>query len=95
MSWHICPSILASFVGVRFRRSNVCGPRTSNCGGRRRLEGGVDFLRGRTRPAIETLVAFIYEFKKVFGVKPICRVLSGHGLKSATSTYYVADPAPG
>jgi putative transposase len=26
----------------------------------------------------------------VFGVEPICRVLSGHGLKIATSTYYAA-----
>ncbi|MFB9739476.1 IS3 family transposase, partial [Streptomyces thermocoprophilus] len=32
----------------------------------------------------------IDEFKKVFGVEPICRVLSGHGLKIATSTYYAA-----
>jgi hypothetical protein len=42
------------------------------------------------RPAVEALVAFIDEFKKVFGVEPICRVLSGHGLKIATSTYYAA-----
>ncbi len=26
----------------------------------------------------------------MFGVEPICRVLSGHGLKIATSTYYAA-----
>jgi putative transposase len=26
----------------------------------------------------------------VFGVEPICRVLSGHGLKGATRTYYAA-----
>nr|WSY54186.1 hypothetical protein OG999_31385 [Streptomyces sp. NBC_00886] len=52
----------------------------------RDLEGGVSFLRGRARPAVETLVAFIDEFKKVFGVEPICRVLSDHGLKIATST---------
>ncbi|WP_275306316.1 IS3 family transposase [Streptomyces yunnanensis] len=42
------------------------------------------------RPAVKALVAFIDEFKKVFGVEPICRVLSSHGLKIATSTYYAA-----
>jgi putative transposase len=26
----------------------------------------------------------------VFGVEPICRVLTSHGLKIATSTYYAA-----
>ncbi|MFC9635841.1 IS3 family transposase [Streptomyces mirabilis] len=26
----------------------------------------------------------------MFGVEPICRVLSGHGLKIATNTYYAA-----
>jgi putative transposase len=35
-------------------------------------------------------VAFIDEFKQVFGIEPICRVLSGHGMKIATSTYYAA-----
>ncbi|MDH6436013.1 putative transposase [Streptomyces sp. SAI-144] len=33
----------------------------------------------------------------MFGVEPICRVLSGHGLKIATSTYYAAKnrtPSP-
>ncbi|WP_442810211.1 hypothetical protein [Streptomyces sp. W16] len=33
----------------------------------------------------------IDEFKKVFGIEPVCRVLSGHGLKIATSTCYAAD----
>ncbi|WP_317936477.1 IS3 family transposase [Streptomyces cellostaticus] len=54
------------------------------------LKAASGFLRGRARPAVETLVGFIDEFKKVFGVEPICRVLSGHGLKIATSTYYAA-----
>ena len=30
----------------------------------------------------------------MFGVEPICRVLSGHGLKIATSTYYAAKNRP-
>jgi len=37
---------------------------------------------------------FIDEFKQVFGVEPICRVLTGHGLKIATSTYYAAKSRP-
>ncbi|WP_405531042.1 IS3 family transposase [Streptomyces canus] len=54
------------------------------------LKAASAFPRGRARPAVEALVAFIDEFKRVFGVEPICRVLSGHGLKIATSTYYAA-----
>ncbi|MFU2343173.1 IS3 family transposase [Streptomyces albidoflavus] len=48
------------------------------------------FLRGRARPAVEALVAFIDEHRQVFGVEPICRILTSHGLKIATSTYYAA-----
>ncbi|WP_145887982.1 IS3 family transposase [Streptomyces sp. BK340] len=54
------------------------------------LKAASGFLRGRARPAVQALVAFVDEFKKVFGVEPICRVLSDHGLKIATSTYYAA-----
>ncbi|TLQ46356.1 IS3 family transposase [Streptomyces marianii] len=74
----------------RPRRSSGCGPRTPSCGGRTSLEGGVGFLRGRARPAVEALVAFIDAHRQVFGVEPICRVLTSHGLKIATSTYYAA-----
>jgi putative transposase len=35
-------------------------------------------------------VAFIDEHREVFGVEPICTVLSGHGVKIAPSTYYEA-----
>ena len=42
---------------------------------------------------------FISEHKSRFGVEPICRVLTEHGLKIAPSTYYAAAPpgaiAPG
>ncbi|MGW1718913.1 IS3 family transposase, partial [Streptomyces sp. NPDC002156] len=34
--------------------------------------------------------AFIDAHRQVFGVEPICRVLTSHGLKIATSTYYAA-----
>ena len=40
------------------------------------FEGGVGFPHGRARPVTKTLVAFIGEFKKVFGVEPNCRGLS-------------------
>jgi hypothetical protein len=53
-------------------------------------ECGLGFLRGRARPAVEALVAFIDAHRQVFGVEPICRVLTSHGLKIATSTYYAA-----
>jgi hypothetical protein len=35
-------------------------------------------------------VRFIDEHKGVFGVEPICRVLTGHGAPIAPSTYYAA-----
>ncbi|MGX1800602.1 IS3 family transposase, partial [Streptomyces albidoflavus] len=54
------------------------------------LRAASGFLRGRARPAVEALVAFIDEHRQVFGVEPICRILTSHGLKIATSTYYAA-----
>ncbi|MGW0425470.1 IS3 family transposase [Streptomyces sp. NPDC003015] len=54
------------------------------------LKAASGFLRGRARPAVEALVAFIDAHRQVFGVEPICRVLTIHGLKIATSTYYAA-----
>jgi putative transposase len=36
------------------------------------------------------IVGFISEHKDVFGVEPVCRVLSEHGCKIAPSTYYDA-----
>ncbi|MFC8872753.1 IS3 family transposase [Streptomyces sp. NPDC057148] len=54
------------------------------------LKAASGFLRGRARPAVEALVAFIDAHRQVFGVEPICTVLTSHGLKIATSTYYAA-----
>ncbi|MFF4696461.1 IS3 family transposase [Streptomyces chattanoogensis] len=54
------------------------------------LKAASAFFRGRARPAVEALVAFIDAHRKVFGVEPICRVLTSHGLKIATSTYCAA-----
>jgi len=39
-------------------------------------------------------VRFIDEHKRVFGVEPICRVLSQHGAPVAPSTYYAAQSRP-
>jgi putative transposase len=39
-------------------------------------------------------VEFIDDHKKVFGVEPICRVLTEHGLPIASSTYYEARNRP-
>jgi putative transposase len=39
-------------------------------------------------------VRFIDEHQGVFGVEPICRVLSGHGAPIAPSTYYAAKSRP-
>jgi helix-turn-helix protein len=46
-----------------------------------------DFLRGRARPATATLVTYIDEHRHLFGVEPICRVLTEHGWPIASSTY--------
>jgi hypothetical protein len=39
-------------------------------------------------------VRFIDEHKSVFGVEPICRVLTEHGAPIAPSTYYAAVSRP-
>jgi putative transposase len=38
--------------------------------------------------------AFIDEHRARFGVEPMCRVLSEHGMRSAPSTYYAARTRP-
>ncbi|WP_230298711.1 IS3 family transposase [Actinomadura coerulea] len=58
------------------------------------LKAAAGFLRGRARPATHVLIAFIDAFREVFGVEPICRVLSAHGTKIAPSTYYAAKSRP-
>ena len=40
------------------------------------------------------VITFIDDHKHRFGVEPICRVLSGHGVKIAPSTYYAAKTRP-
>ncbi|MEG9227288.1 IS3 family transposase [Aeromicrobium sp. Sec7.5] len=52
------------------------------------LKSASGFLRGGARPPLPALIEFIESRKGEFGVEPICRVLSEHGLKIAPSTYY-------
>ena len=40
------------------------------------------------------MVAYIDEHRVQFGVQPICRVLAGHGVAIAPSTYYAARKRP-
>ncbi|MCX4784353.1 hypothetical protein OG435_48205 [Streptomyces sp. NBC_01264] len=57
--------------------------------GERHPEGRGEFLRGRTRPATSSLVAFIDEHRDRFGgVEPVCGTLTEHDCKIAPSTYY-------
>jgi len=43
---------------------------------------------------VKVLVEFIDTHRHVFGVEPICRVLSEHGCEVAPSTYYAAKSRP-
>ncbi|MEV6867796.1 IS3 family transposase [Streptosporangium subroseum] len=58
------------------------------------LKATSGFLRGRARPATHALVVFIDEHAAVFGVEPICRVLTEHGCAICPSTYYAAKSRP-
>ena len=50
------------------------------------LLGGVVVLRAGARPATAVVVAFIDDHRDRFGVEPICRVLTEHGVPIAPST---------
>ena len=39
-------------------------------------------------------MAFIDEVRDAFGVEPVCRVLSEHGVRIAPRTYYAAKTRP-
>ena len=60
------------------------------------LEGGVDFFCGRARPATPVVVRFIRAYQGfrvgadglIWGVEPMCAVLSEHGISIAPSTFY-------
>ncbi|MCZ3389024.1 MAG: IS3 family transposase [Actinomycetia bacterium] len=64
------------------------------------LKAAANFLRGRARPARETVIGFITEHKDHqvpgpgggaglrWGVEPMCVVLTEHGVPISASTYY-------
>ncbi|WP_179747618.1 IS3 family transposase [Microlunatus parietis] len=58
------------------------------------LKSASGFLRGGARPPTQVLIVFIDEHRDRFGVEPICRVLTEHGIKIAPSTYYEARNRP-
>jgi putative transposase len=51
-------------------------------------------LRAGARPAFALVVAFIDEHRGRFGVEPICRVLTEHGVQVAPSGYYAHHARP-
>ena len=61
----------------------------ANC---RDPQGGHEFLRAGARPAAPLIGEFIDAHRDRFGVVPICRALSAHGIKIAPRTYW-ARPA--
>ncbi|MEV0032577.1 IS3 family transposase [Nocardia sp. NPDC050793] len=52
------------------------------------LKAATKFLRAGERPATPIICAFIIEHRARFGVAPICRVLTAHGVKIAPRTFY-------
>ncbi|WP_157210328.1 IS3 family transposase [Nocardioides aequoreus] len=52
------------------------------------LKSASGFLRGGARPPQQVLIDYIEDHKMEFGVEPICRVLTEHGIKIAPSTFY-------
>jgi hypothetical protein len=77
------------------QRSVSCRPRSESSNApTRHPAGGKLILRAGARPATALVVAFIEGHKARFGVEPICRVLSEHGVPIAPSTYYAAGHRP-
>jgi hypothetical protein len=54
----------------------------------RNTEGGHGFFRAGVRPATELICHFIDQGKDDFGVVPVCRALSVHGIQIAPRTYW-------
>jgi hypothetical protein len=51
------------------------------------LKEATSFFRAGARPAAALICEFIDRFRDRFGVVPICRALSAHGIKIAPRTY--------
>ena len=56
--------------------------------------GGGGFLRAGARPAAPLICAFIDAHRDRFGVVPICRALTGHGVAIAPRTYWARRSRP-
>ncbi|WP_231988056.1 IS3 family transposase [Nakamurella panacisegetis] len=52
------------------------------------LKSASNFFRGGARPPTEVIISYIDQHKAEYGVGTICRVLTEHGCKIASSTYY-------
>ncbi|WP_267239054.1 IS3 family transposase [Curtobacterium sp. VKM Ac-1376] len=52
------------------------------------------FFRAGARPATAVVIQFIDDHRNRFGVEPICRVLSEHGVTIAPSGYYAFKSRP-
>jgi hypothetical protein len=52
------------------------------------------FRSGGARPPTQVVVDYIRAHKDRFGVEPICRVLTEHGVTIAPSTYYLRVTCP-
>ena len=55
---------------------------------------GERFFRGRARPPVALVVAFIEAFRDQFGVEPVCRALRQAGVRISPSGYYAARARP-
>lgn len=71
------------------RHTHKCALKSAEAGHRDPVSG-VEFLRAGARPATAVVTGFIADHRDRFGVEPICRVLTGHGIKIAPSTYDAA-----
>jgi hypothetical protein len=62
--------------------------------GQRDLAHGERFFRGRARPPVSLVVAFIEACREQFGVEPVCRALRQAGVVISPSGYYAAWARP-
>ncbi|WP_304052032.1 IS3 family transposase, partial [Jatrophihabitans endophyticus] len=52
------------------------------------------FFRAGARPAFAVVIAFVDDHRERFGVAPICRVLTAHGVPIAPNSYYAHKTRP-
>jgi putative transposase len=103
----IVPDTLRNWAKPPYRRRQAPGTTTADAERIKKLEqenrelkrandpvGGQLVLRAGARPATAVVVAFIDDHRDRFGVEPICRVLSEHGITIAPSGYYAHRSRP-